>query len=154
MPPFFVPVSAETDGKGVSSLDKQLTWLAEVDQFERDQWRLDPEKSYCDFTWQPVIVRGEKRYWVRTTIEIRPYPNPLSYGGSYGSSTCQTLEDVEQAKAAFLKEAEHWRVNGMTRFTEHEEGLVNLDYRWQVEREIASLPHKLDSRQLVMDFED
>jgi len=82
-------------------------------QKEKDSWQMDGEKSHAILTITPMVSPEGKHYYCDATIEIRPYPNPLSYGGMYSMQTAKNEEELEQVIANFNNQAEKLKKQGM-----------------------------------------
>ena len=134
-------------------LKRQATFTDTFDQSEKDQWRLDPEKSQASFCWHPCILNGERHYHFSTAIEIKPYPNPLGYGGSWGSGGAADLASLEKVKADWLKEIEHWKARGLTRVYIREEAEVNYDELQERSIAYAGKAQPAKKRQLEFNFD-
>ena len=68
----------------------------------RDLWEMDKEKTFARYEITPIRENGEfAGYRIHDTLEIRPYPNPFSFGGCYGSSFVKNDEDLAMAIASF-----------------------------------------------------
>ncbi len=97
-------------------MNVQLDFREAVDEATRANWRLDAERSYARFSYAEISRDGLPWYRYTTEIEIKPYPNPYSFGGIWGNGSCETREELEARKQELLKEAH--------RFIPH--GLVNI----------------------------
>jgi len=89
-------------------------------------WELDKEESYARVTITPIkpIKPGEKvKYHWDEAIQIRPYPNPFSYGGQWGSGVASTREEVERHIISFKEYIMDWQKHG----------LEKVEIRWQPE---------------------
>ncbi|MDD5510452.1 MAG: hypothetical protein PHI12_06565 [Dehalococcoidales bacterium] len=78
-------------------------------------WRMDPEQSSAVLEIQPLISETTRYYQLSTHIAIRPYPNPLMYGGMYGGDTVKDENEVDAAIARFNNIVENLKANGMTK---------------------------------------
>lgn len=56
---------------------------------------LDTEKSGATVTIRPMLRGSDSFVVVESEIEIRPYPNPLSFGGAWGVKIYRTVEKAE-----------------------------------------------------------
>ncbi|MBL7061251.1 MAG: hypothetical protein ISS54_00755 [Dehalococcoidia bacterium] len=77
------------------------------------EWRMDPAESNMLLEITPRISSGGTSYHCYTSITIRPYPNPCTFGGSYGGQVVETEEALEHALAVFNEEAARYRQQGM-----------------------------------------
>jgi len=135
-------------------LTEQLTHLEVFDEFEREQWRMDSQNSFALFEWGKVI-RGEETYYrISESIEIRPWPNPHTFGGMWGSSSAKTIADVELAKTRFFEYVSQFKKWGMTRF--EEKGMPEWNLAMDTLKDDREAPHPLkrDTNQLVMELDD
>ena len=154
LPPFFVPTSGTQGRKEVVNLTEQLTNLAEFAIEQKEEWRLDPVKSFALFEWQTVIRGEETFYRISESLEIRPYPNPLGFGGMWGGSSAKTLEDVAERKDRFFLYARQYERLGMTRFEEKELPVWNVNMDAVIDEKEAPHPLKRGTNQLVMELDD
>jgi len=79
------------------------------------EWRMDAEESFALLEITPLVSTSRSYYSCRTSITIRPYPNPATFGGMYGTSYAETEEELESIIADFNKQADGFRENGMTK---------------------------------------
>jgi len=80
---------------------------------QRKEWRMDAEQSFALLEITPLVSVSRSYYSCRTSITIRPYPNPATFGGMYGTSYAETEEELESIIADFNKQADGFRENGM-----------------------------------------
>ena len=67
-------------------------------------WELDKEESFARLTITPVR-EGDKRYYqCNEEIVIRPYPNPMMWGGMWGGRVAHTREEIK----AVIKDFNWW----------------------------------------------
>lgn len=59
-------------------------------------WELDKENSFTRITVTPIRNGDEVYYRYDSECQIRPYPNPFSFGGFWGSGFAKTEEEVNQ----------------------------------------------------------
>jgi hypothetical protein len=76
---------------------------------------MDAEESFALLEITPQISPVGKTYRCQESITIRPYPNPATFGGMYGTSWASTEEELEAIIAGFNSQADRFRENGMTR---------------------------------------
>jgi hypothetical protein len=76
---------------------------------------MDAEQSFALLEITPLVSMSRSYYSCRTSITIRPYPNPATFGGMYGTSWASTEEELEAIIAGFNSQADRFRENGMTR---------------------------------------
>ena len=81
----------------------------------RKEWRMDAEESFALLEITPLVSVNRSYYSCRTSVTIRPYPNPATFGGMYGTSYAETEEELEAIIADFNKQADGFRENGMTK---------------------------------------
>ena len=92
-----------------------------IDQQIKENWELDPVQSHAYLTITPT-VRGEERFFtLHEGLEIKPYPNPLGFGGMWGGSVAKDREELEQRKKKFLEYLKPWKARGLVRITIKEE---------------------------------
>ena len=77
------------------------------------EWRMDAEQSFALLEITPLVSMSRSYYSCRTSITIRPYPNPATFGGMYGTSYAETEEELEAIIADFNRQADSFRENGM-----------------------------------------
>lgn len=87
---------------------------------------------------------GTVHYNVSETIEIRPYPNPFSYGGSYGGGGADTKEQLDQAIARFQAQADGLKQYGM-------EKIEVITHEEQVKVEQRSL-EKIEAKRAKLNY--
>jgi hypothetical protein len=80
---------------------------------QRKEWRMDAEQSFALLEITPQISQAGQTYRCQMSITIRPYPNPATFGGMYGTSYAETEEELESIIADFNKQADGFRENGM-----------------------------------------
>lgn len=99
----------------------QRSFVGEFEKQEKEAWRMDRERSYAQFRITPIIERGRKRYQLDKTVEIRPYPNPLGFGGLWGMGYADDRAEVDRRINLFLLEVEKWKARGLERIEVIEE---------------------------------
>jgi hypothetical protein len=77
------------------------------------EWRMDAEQSFALLEITPLVSVSRSYYSCKTSITIRPYPNPATFGGMYGTSYAETEEELKAIIADFNKQADGFRENGM-----------------------------------------
>lgn len=83
------------------------------DQHRKESWRMDSKKSYARLRITPIVTTKGKYYHCSWSIEVRPYPNPFMFGGSWGSCPAYDEKELEEVIAAFSSQAERWKGNGL-----------------------------------------
>jgi len=78
-------------------------------------WRMDKEASFAKLTIEPVISAQHKFYRCDSSITVRPYPNPVTYGGMYGGSSAKDEGELEKVIASFNSEVDRLKKYGMER---------------------------------------
>jgi hypothetical protein len=102
---------------------------------------MDSEQSFALLEITPFVSASGSHYRCQTSITIRPYPNPATFGGMYGSDYAETEEALEKIIADFNEKADSFRECGMTKveIKRNEPTLVasqcRLDTSPQVEEE-------------------
>lgn len=62
-------------------------------------WQPDWSKTFARVTITPIRRGNQVVYHYGDEIELRPYPNPLRFGGMWGSGTYATMEEAERGIA-------------------------------------------------------
>lgn len=105
---------------------------------EMKAWKLDPEESRAYIVITPIIFEGERRFDISETLEIRPYPNPFSFGGFYGSRWVNKKEEAERCIKNFLEYVEKWKPRG----------LCQIEVKWEEEMSWENLKRKRTAKML------
>jgi hypothetical protein len=82
---------------------------------QRQAWRMDSEQSFALLEITPFVSASGSHFRCQTSITIRPYPNPATFGGMYGTSYPETEEELEAIIADFNSQADGFRENGMVK---------------------------------------
>jgi len=112
-------------------------WDAEQEQLqaaqkeeERRNWKMDSELSSATLTIRPVEMEdGSVVYHLSDAIEIRPYPNPLSFGGSWGSGTVLSEAEARAAEKLFLETLSSWDIIDQSFLKDH--GMTRISVVWE-----------------------
>ena len=140
--------------KEVVKLTKELTNLAEYAIEPEEVWQLDPVKSFALFEWG-MVIRGEETFYrISESLEIRPYPNPIGFGGMWGGSSVKTLEELAVSKDKFFQYCRQYESLGITRFEEKELPVWNVNMDAVIDEKEAPHPLKIGTNQLVMELDD
>jgi len=83
-------------------------------QVEKSNWRMDSKESYALLEITPIVAGNGKYFSYRSSIEIKPYPNPFMFGGEYGFGSAKSEEELEQVIASFNRKVDELREYGMT----------------------------------------
>jgi hypothetical protein len=121
----------------------------------RAAWRMDSEKSFARMDIRPIRKPdGTLHYSIGYNIEIRPYPNPFSYGGMWGGGAADSQEELDKAIASFNAQGDELRESGMTKIevVTHEESApsVPVKPRRQPKAVAPPQPEPEKERQLVL----
>lgn len=76
-------------------------------------WELDKKNSIARLEIIPERRGDEVLFRYQSAIEIKPYPNPFSYGGEWSSGAVETEAEVEQVIADFRKRVTAWEKRGI-----------------------------------------
>lgn len=82
---------------------------------QRREWRMDAEESFALLEITPLVSQSRSYYSCHTTITIRPYPNPTTFGGMYGTWYPKTEKELEAMIADFNIQTDGFRKNGMVK---------------------------------------
>ena len=130
---------------------KYLINLRELDekqkQWERDQWSLDAGESFARLEVTPFWRGGELRYDIESELKIRPYPNPFSYGGFWGSQTTPDKEAVKARIKSFKDEVKAWKKAGLSnvQVVWHPE-LTEAEYKLKREAELLKFKLEMENK--------
>jgi len=105
-------------------------WEAEEKEEKKRSWKMDSDLSSATLTITPVELEdGSVVYHLRDAIEIIPYPNPLSFGGTWGTSTVQSEAEAKEAEKLFLETLSTWPTMNMGYLKEN--GMTNIKVVWK-----------------------
>jgi hypothetical protein len=76
-------------------------------------WQLDKKNSIARLEIKPERRGDEVLFRYNSTIQIKPYPNPFSYGGEWSNGAVETEAEVDQVIADFHKRAARWEKYGI-----------------------------------------
>ena len=96
-------------------MEYQASWHEQLDQWEKEKWRMDSEKSHAYFISYRLREGDKVRYQFNYGIEIKPYPNPLSFGGCWCSGGAKDEEALEEHLGSFKKEVARWQKQGLVK---------------------------------------
>jgi len=116
--------------------------VGEFEKQEKEAWRMDRERSYAQLRITPIIEGDRRYYQLDETVEVKPYPNPLGFGGLWAHGVAGDRAEVDRRINLFLLEVEKWKVNGLERIEVIEEPeLTRVKYsnkrRGEIEQEYA-----------------
>lgn len=80
-----------------------------------EAWRMDSEESFARMDITPVQTPEGMYYQVHSSIEIKPYPNPIGYGGSWGSGSAKDAEELSADIEQFIKLTDSLKKQGMAK---------------------------------------
>lgn len=94
-----------------AELEKEQKKLKEKEEAKaRREWKMD-SSSFARLEITPVLKDGEiDHYDLNEAVEVKPYPNPIMMGGSWGGGGCKTKEEAEKAAARFRKKLACWDI--------------------------------------------
>ena len=101
---------------------------------------MDREKSFAQLTITPIVRGKEKYYQCTDEVKIEPYPNPLHFGGMWGSNIVRTKEELERIKKEFLGFVERYKRLGLERIEIKEMPEVSYEEymeQWERSRKLA-----------------
>lgn len=105
-------------------------WEAEEKEERKRSWKMDSDLSSATLTIRPVELEdGSVVYHLRDAVEIRPYPNPLSFGGSWGSGTVHSEAEAKEAERLFLDKLSTWSIMDMGYLKEN--GMTRIEVVWE-----------------------
>ena len=104
-------------------------WEAEQEEKKEREWKMDSELSSATLTITPVDTDGTVVYHMSEAIEIRPYPNPLGFGGSWGSMTAYSEEEAKEKEKLFLETLSTWDIinDGFLK----DQGMTRIEVVWK-----------------------
>jgi len=113
---------------------RQENMLAEWEAGEKEErkrsWKMDSDLSSATLTITPVeLADGSVVYHLSDAVEIRPYPNPLSFGGAWGTGTVQSEAEAKEAEKLFLETLSTWPTMNMGYLKEN--GMTNIKVVWK-----------------------
>ena len=110
----------------------------EKDAEEKRTWQMDSELSSATLTITPVeLADGKVVYRLHDAIEILPYPNPLGFGGSWGSGSVDSEIEAMEREQLFLKTLSTWDIMDHGSLKDH--GMTRISVVW--EDRTTSLQH-------------
>ena len=105
-------------------------WEAEEKEEKKRNWKMDSDLSSATLTITPVELEdGSVVYHLRDAVEIRPYPNPLSFGGAWGSGAVHSEAEAKEAERLFLDKLSTWSIMDMGYLKEN--GMTNIKVVWK-----------------------
>ena len=109
---------------------KQEKLKQEAEEEEKRSWKMDSDLSSATLTITPVEREdGSVIYRMRDAVEIRPYPNPLSFGGSWGGGTAQSLEEAKEKEKLFLETLSTWGIIDVGFLKD--QGMTRIEVIWE-----------------------
>lgn len=79
-----------------------------------ENWQMDSVESSAVMEVTPIRkLDGTIKFSIHTALKIRPYPNPLSYGGFYGFGEAANESELNKHKESFLKNMEQYKKLGL-----------------------------------------
>lgn len=125
-----------------------LRMKGEMMQSLLDQlWEMDKEESYARLTITPIATKNGKVYQWQEEIQIRPYPNPMSYGGQWGSGFAKDKQELDRLTLGFKAQLERLKA----------QGLEKIEIKWrpevsQAEYETQQLKRQLENKHKVSGY--
>lgn len=115
----------------------------EKDAEEKRNWQMDSELSSATLTISPVEkADGSVVYHLHDAIEIHPYPNPLMFGGVWGSATVNSEIEAMEREQLFLETLSTWDIIDHGSLKEH--GMTRISVVW--EDQVTRVQHANDRR--------
>jgi len=81
---------------------------------KRSAWRMDSENSLATLEIHPLQGENASFYRVTTSVTIRPYPNPVHFGGMYGDTNAKNETELNSIIESFNATVENLKKNGLT----------------------------------------
>ena len=103
----------------------------EREEEERRNWKMDSELSSATLTITPIELEdGSVVYRMREAVEVCPYPNPLSFGGSWGGGgDVRSKAEVRAAEKLFLETLSTWDIIDESFLKDH--GMTRISVVWE-----------------------
>ena len=102
----------------------------EDEEKEKREWKMDSELSSATLTITPVEREdGTVVYLMSSAVEIKPYPNPLSFGGSWGNGAVHSLEEAKEKEKLFLETLSTWDKMDESFLKDH--GMTRIEVVWK-----------------------
>lgn len=99
----------------------QRSFVREWEKDEKEAWRMDREQSYAQLRITPIIEGDRRYYLLDKTVEVRPYPNPIGFGGLWAHGVADDRAEVDRRINLFWLEVEKWKAKGLERIEVIEE---------------------------------
>ena len=117
---------------------EQKKLKAEEEEKAKLEWKMDSQASFARLTITPVeLESGGVIYDLDDAIEIKPYPNPIGFGGCWGSGVAKTLKEAKQSEKSFLKNLSTWSI--INHKSLYDRGLTNVEVVWKEKTTRAGL---------------
>ena len=130
----------ETPETHMREIDKRRMCRKCFDQ-EADAWRMDSQESFARLDITPILTLDGASYTIETTIRIRPYPNPWSYGGMFGFGSAKGEDDLAKAIKTFHEYAEGFKGKGLVKIE-----VVRHDQKTMATQRKLSQPEKQEPK--------
>ena len=102
----------------------------EKEEEERRNWKMDSDLSSATLTITPVELEdGSVVYRLSDAVEVVPYPNPLTFGGSWGGGTVRSKAEARAAEKLFLKTLSTWDICDESFLKDH--GMTRISVVWK-----------------------
>ena len=110
---------------------------------ERRTWQMDSELSSATLTITPVELKdGRVVYSLNEAVEVKPYPNPLTFGGSWGSGRVDSEIEAMEKEQLFLETLSTWDIIDESFLKAH--GMTRIKVVWAPK--VSRLQHLNDRR--------
>lgn len=110
--------------------EEQKKLKAEEEEKAKRDWMMDSKTSFALLTITPVELEGGRViYDIDEAMEIKPYPNPIGFGGCWGSGTAKTLAEAKKAERDFLKNLSTWSI--INHRSLKDRGMTNIKVVWK-----------------------
>ena len=107
-------------------MNGQTSFLDQVKEMEREAWQMDSEQSHAYFITTPVRDGNERYYRITWAIEIKPYPNPFTFGGVWCSGGAKDKDSLQKQIDEFNRQVDRWRKHGLTKVEMKEEPEIDI----------------------------
>lgn len=87
----------------------------EYTEEEKRDWGLDPEESLAEFEITAIQFPGRIVYSFTDALRINPYPNPLGFGGMWGTGGARSVPELMERLRSWREMLRPWEARGLTR---------------------------------------
>jgi len=111
---------------------------------------MDSEKSHAYFHYHPAKDGEWRGFYITSGLELRPYPNPFTYGGYWCSGSARDEAELKKHLDDFRKEVERWKKHGLVKVEIKQLDEIDLaTRRLHAQAQLA----KLDPKRYREDFQ-